>query len=192
MNRKVCKRTLDSLIRHLLLAFLVQAGSAWAAGIEVSDLSVTLEEGEYLVDASIDYRFPDEAMEALENGVPLVLEVHVQLRKDGAWIWEADRVELRLRYEIRYLALASLYQVTDLQTNTWQSFVTSQSAMSALGALERLPLIDRASLKSGERYILSVKSFLDIEALPLPMRPTAYLTPAWHLSSPRRIWRLKP
>ena len=99
---------------------------------------------------------------------------------------------MRLRYEIRYLALASLYQVTDLQTNAWQSFVTSQSAMSALGTIERLPLIDRASLDSGARYILSVKSFLDIEALPLPMRPTAYLTPAWHLSSQRRIWRLNP
>lgn len=180
------------LTGYMLLAVLSNGAGAVAAEFEVARLSVAEEKGRYLVDAEIDYRFPDEAMEALENGVPIVLEVHVQLRREGAWIWEKDRVDIRLRYEIRYLALASLYRITDLQTNTWQSFVTPQSAMSALGSIHRLPLIERASLKAGDRYTVSVESYLDIESLPLPMRPTAYLNPAWHLSSQRRTWRLEP
>jgi len=192
MTRRSRTRRKAPLAGCLLLLLALFGGAAGAAGIDVTDLSVTLDEGEYLVDATIDYRFPEEAKEALENGVPLVVEVHVELRREGAWFWEEDTVEIRLRNEIRYLALAALYQVTDLQSNARQSFVTPQSAMSALGSVENLPLVRRASLRAGERYVLSVESFLDIESLPLPMRPTAYLTPAWHLSSQRRIWRLEP
>lgn len=192
MNRVRWTGVIFRLAGYLFLAVLLNGVHAVAADFQLTRFSVVEVEGRYLVDAAIDYQFPEQAMEALENGVPIVLEVHVQLRRDGAWIWEKDLVDIRLRYEIRYLALASLYQVTDLQSNTWQSFVTPQSAMSALGSIQRLPLTDRASLKAGESYTVSVESYLDIESLPLPMRPTAYLNPAWHLSSERRTWRLEP
>ena len=146
----------------------------------------------YLMDADIDYQFSDQALEALLSGVPLTLEVHVQLRRAGAWVWETDLFEVRLRYQFRYHALAELYQVIDLQSGAEQDFVTRNSALKALGKIRGVSLVEAASLEKGETYALSVETSLDIEALPLPLRPLAYLTPDWSLSSERKVWYLRP
>jgi hypothetical protein len=183
---KICLR------RLLLLVLLLPALLVQAAEFEVTRLSTRLKDGVYLVDAHIDYRFSDQALEALQNGVPLTLEMHVQLRRKGAWVWESDILEMRLRYRIRYHALASVYQVIDLQSETQQNFATRQSALAALGEISGLPLIRKAQLDPNEVYILSLRTRLDIEALPLPLRPLAYLTPAWNLSSEWKRWQLQP
>jgi hypothetical protein len=176
----------------LLFSVLLLPLTALAEEFRITELQARLEEGSYLVDAAIDYRFSEQALEALENGVPLTLEVHVQLRRKGAWIWEGDLLDKRLRYRIRYHALAGVYQVFNLQREGQESFVTREAALTALGRLHGIPLIERDKLKEGQVYNLAVRSVLDIEALPLPLRPTAYLTPAWNLSSDWRIWPLKP
>lgn len=158
----------------------------------VTELSAHPVDDRYLMDADIDYQFSEQALEALLNGVPLTLDVHVQLRRDGAWIWEEDLFDIRLRYQFRYHALAELYQVVDLQTGTEQDFVTRSAALKALGRLRDAPLVDAKTLTQGEAYVLSVQTSLDIDSLPLPLRPLAYLTPAWSLSSEKKVWYLRP
>jgi hypothetical protein len=171
----------------LLLCRGVQAEEFLIEGLEARAV-----EGIYLMDASIDYRFTDEALEALESGVPLTLEVHIQLRRKGAWIWESDLVDARLRFQIFYQALHGLYQVTDLLSGTKQHYATRQTALTALGRIREVQLIQTDRLEEGEWYRLSLRSRLDIEALPLPLRPMAYLSPAWNLSSEWSVWHLQP
>jgi hypothetical protein len=173
------------------MALLFSALTA-ADEFQVTRFSTQLLDGVFLMDADIDFQFSDKALEALENGVPLTLQIHVQLRREGAWIWEKDKLDLRLRYRIRYQALPSVYQVVDLQSNTKQSFVTRESALKALGKIQALPLVKQQQLRPESSYLLSLHSELDIEALPLPLRPLAYLTPAWNLSSKWGTWRLQP
>ncbi|PLX60850.1 MAG: DUF4390 domain-containing protein [Sedimenticola selenatireducens] len=176
----------------LLLVALTTSSPAVAKAFEVEGLTAREVEGVYLMDATILYQFSDEALEALESGVPLTLEVHIQLRREGAWIWEADLLDARLRYRILHQALHGLYQVTDLSNGTQQYFATRKAAFTALGRIQDVQLIQAEKLQSGERYKLSLRSSLDIEALPLPLRPLAYLSPAWNLSSEWSIWRLQP
>ncbi len=176
----------------LLLSLVVTAGSAVAAGFQVEGLKTRKVEGVYLMDADILYQFSDQALEALESGVPLTLEVHTQLRREGAWIWEADLLDARLRYRILHQALHGLYQVTDISNGTHQYFATRKAAFTALGRIRDVQLIEAKKLRQGETYRLSLKSSLDIEALPLPLRPLAYLSPAWNLSSEWSLWHLQP
>lgn len=176
----------------LLLFLLVSAGSSQAAGFSVEGLKTRKVEGVYLMDADIHYQFSDQALEALDSGVPLTLEVHTQLRREGAWIWEADLLDARLRYRILHQALHGLYQVTDIANGTQQYFATRKAAFTALGRIRDVQLIEAKKLQQGETYRLSLKSSLDIEALPLPLRPLAYLSPAWNLSSEWSLWRLQP
>jgi hypothetical protein len=183
----------QTAIRLLLLcAALTLSLPALAEAFEVEGLTAREVEGAYLMEASIRYRFSDEALEALESGVPLTLEVHIQLRREGAWIWEADLVDARLRYRVLYQALHGLYQVTDLASGTQQYFATREAAFTALGRVRDVQLIRVEKLQRGETYRLSLRSSLDIEALPLPLRPLAYLSPAWNLSSEWSLWRLQP
>lgn len=176
----------------LLLIALTVSSPVVAEAFEVEGLTARKVEGVYLMDATILYRFSDEALEALESGVPLTLEVHIQLRREGSWIWESDLLDARLRYRILHQALHGLYQVTDLSSGTQQYFATRKAAFTALGRIRDVQLLQAEKLQPGERYRLSLRSSLDIEALPLPLRPLAYLSPAWNLSSEWSVWRLQP
>ena len=180
--------------RYLLhqILFLLLVLPITVAGFEVAELDVRLDGKYYLMSADIDYRFSDKAIEALVNGVPLTLEVHVQLRDDKAWIWQEDLRDLRLRYRIRYLALAGVYQVQDLQSDNYLSFHMQRSAFQALGEIRDFALIEASQLEPGRAYRLSLQPRLDIEALPLPLRPMAYLTSDWKLRSGWRTLLIKP
>ncbi|MCP3870880.1 MAG: DUF4390 domain-containing protein [Gammaproteobacteria bacterium] len=175
-----------------MLVLLGFSLSVFSGEFLVTSLSTNLKDDSYLMNAKIDYRFTDEVLEALENGVPITLEVHVQIRRKGAWVWERDLLDFRSRHQIRYHALASVYQVVDMQSGDRQNFATQMSALSALGNITALPLISKADLEPDRKYILAVRSRLDIESLPLPLRPMAYITPAWNLDSEWSSWRLQP
>ena len=177
-----------------MIALLLMLSSAGVAGGEfkVTRIETRLLDAVYLMDAEIDYRFSGKAIEALDNGVPLTLEVHIQLREKGAWVWQADLLDVRLRYRIRYHALASLYQVRDMQSQTDQNFATRRAALDALGRIEDYPVIRQGELDPNESYLLSLRTRLDIEQLPLPLRPIAYIMPAWNLESEWSQWPLQP
>jgi hypothetical protein len=183
--------------RRLLPLFL---GLGWllcppvfgASGFVVANAVTRLEEQTYLLDVQVDYGFSETALAALDNGVPLTLEMRVQVRRKGAWIWESNLVEQRRLYTIRYRPLPELYQVARLPEGPKQSFVTRAAAITALGEVHDLPLLDKSRLDPDERYLVRVKVSLDVEALPLPLRPLAYLKPSWDLSSGWSLWPLEP
>jgi len=145
------------------------------------------------MDARVDYGFSEEALEALDNGVPLTVEVHVQLRSKDAWVWDDSLVDQRLRYLIRYKPLSERYLVTQLPGDSGRSYVTRDAAIDALGEIEGLQLVSAERLEDGDGpFEIQIKASLDIEELPLPLKPMAYLLPSWKLSSGWTKWPLAP
>lgn len=171
---------------------LLASGFALAAAFRVTSLTPRLEGNQYVADAHIDYRFSDVALEALDNGVPLTLDVHIQVRRRSAWLWEDSLVDRHLRYSIRYQPLSERYLVTELPGGYRKSFVSRAAAITALGELEGIPLLGNDRLKPNEPYEVQINASLDLEALPLPLRPMAYLRPSWKLSSGWSEWSLLP
>ncbi len=166
------------------LAWLLLAPAlSQAAEFQITNHTCRSLDEAFVMDASIDFDFSNKALEALQNGVPLTLEVHLQVRRKGAWLWEKDLLDYKMRYQIRYHALASVYQVIDLQSSTKQSFVTREVAISALGDIQGLPVIGRSRLDKGKTYNIELRASLDLDSLPLPLRPMAYISPDWNLSS---------
>lgn len=163
---------MNGLLR-LALVLCLWPGLLAAGEFEVTQVKTRLQEGVYLLDAEVDYQLNETVLEALNHGVPLILELHLQVRREGAWVWEQDVAELRLRYQIRYHALTSLYEVSDLAQETSRTFVTQDAALSHLGELHGLPIVDQKQLLVDADYHLEMKAQLDIEALPLPLRPLA-------------------
>lgn len=175
-----------------LLAGLLVAPAAGADLFEIDSLSLRLLDGVYRFDARIDYEFSEAALEALDNGVPLYIDVQVEVRRQDAWFWERSPVNRHLRYMIRFQPLSELFQVNDLEREVQQNFATRQAAISALGELYDVELIGTDELVPEFSYQVRLRAALDIGALPLPMRPLAYLSPAWELSSDWRAWPLQP
>jgi Domain of unknown function (DUF4390) len=178
-------------LRIMLLLWMLTVASVISADVIVKEVQ-TREEGDMLVmDANIHYGFSEEALEALDNGVPLTLEVHVQLRGTDDWVWTGSLVDLRLRYIIRYKPLSERYHVSQLPDKGGIDYVTRDAAIAALGEIDGLQLVSKERLaKEKGPFEIQVRASLDIEELPLPLKPIAYLFPSWKLSSGWTKWPL--
>lgn len=188
-TRKQARRLLMLASVALLLLWV---GTALAASIRVKDVRTRLADGAYLLDADVVYVFSEQALEALDKGVPLTVRVHFQVRRVDAWIWEDSLADTQLRYAIRYKPLSERYEVYRLPGRDGRSFVGRDAAIAALGEIRNLQLVEASQLEPGERYEVQIKVELDIEELPLPLRPMAYLRPAWNLGTSWTKWPLSP
>ncbi len=180
-----------ALALPLLACILIWATEAVAEFI-VEEVRTRNDSDMLVMDARIAYGFSEDALEALDNGVPLTLEVHTQLRSSDAWVWDDNLVDQRLRYTIRYKPLSEQYQVSQLPGDGGRSYVTRDAAISALGEIEGLQLISNKRLAEEEGpFEIHIRASLDIEELPLPLKPMAYLYPSWKLSSGWTKWPLE-
>ncbi len=185
---------MNTLVRTIaVLLLLVVPIGALADGVNFNRIALTLSDDErILLDADIGFDLNDTVTEALENGVPLTFETHVQMRRAKAWIWESDVVEHRLRTVLHYRPLSGLYELRNLQGDEHLSFATRDAALRTLGNIVGMPIIARERLDLDADYLVRINVRLDIEALPLPMRPVAYIRRDWKIASEPWEWRLRP
>lgn len=182
------RRYLGSILLLVLLS-----GQCVAAGLDFSEVTITLgEDNRIFLDAQIHYELNETTAEALENGVPLTFETHVQMRAVDAWVWERDVSEYRLRSVLRYRPLSALYEVRTPGMDNKQVFATRQAALRYMGRIRDLAIVERDRLNLNKEYQVRLEAFLDVEALPLPLRPRAYLSSDWSLKAEPWEWQLRP
>jgi Domain of unknown function (DUF4390) len=179
------------LLPLLLLACLC-AGSmpSHAEDLVVESASTRLVNKVYLLNARIHYALSAKALDALYNGVPLTLELHIMVYRQRTLLWDEEVASLTQSYQLRYHALTEQYLVKNLNTESQQSYPTLSSALRALGRVHDFPMLDERLLEHGEKYIAYLRVRLDIESLPAPLRPLAYLSSGWRLSSDWYSWPL--
>lgn len=171
----------------LLLAIPVHAADFFITGIHTR-----LQENVYLLDAHVDYRFSEEALEALDNGVPLTFQLSIEIERKRKWWLDAEVANLQQRYRLQFHPLSHQYLLQNLNSGAFYAFQSLASALDAMGTLHDFPLLDVQLVEEDEQYEVLMQAELDIEALPSPLRPLAYITPAWRLNSDWYTWSLKP
>ena len=175
----------------LVLGLLAGAGQTMAAGFHVQQVDTRVMNGVYMLDVRMDLELSSAPLEALENGVPLDIVVDIRVLRERPY-WLDERVAvLTQRYRLEYHALSTRYVLTNVNAGVSQTFDYLEDALAALGTINNFPLIDRGLLRAGERYTGTLRARLDIEKLPAPLRPLAYLSSQWRLSSDRYIWSLQ-
>lgn len=174
-----------------LLVVSLMVAQTWAKGIEVEKVSTRLRDDVYWINAQLLYHPSKAVLDALEHGVPLTFEVRIKVRRKEAWLWDRTVAKQLLRYQVRYQALVSMYEVFLPDQRTLR-FSTLDGALRALGELADVPLVRASELDQGEEYQLRLSVELDIESLPVPLRPRAYLSSDWSLSHESRAWPLTP
>ena len=69
---------------------------------------------------------------------------------------------------------------------------TYKVGIVGLGKIRNFPLLDEHLIgDKGHRYV-RLRALLDIESLPSPMRPLAYLSSLWRLKSDWYEWPIEP
>ena len=179
-----------SYLLTLILFFSSVSIANEQAGIKVKTATLTLQDQTHLLNASINYSLSGEAIKALNNGITLTFNVELSVVEPRRWLWNKHHANITLPYQIKYHTLAETYQVLDVKNNARHSFSRLEPALHALGTLNETP-IHALSTTYKPNTNVSLKAYLNIEALPLPMRPMAYITPGWYLSSSTYQWTLK-
>ncbi|HEY5720313.1 MAG TPA: DUF4390 domain-containing protein [Gammaproteobacteria bacterium] len=177
------------LLGGLLLPLAVAADPP---RFRVVEAATRLVDEVYRLDARLDLEFSAEVFEALDNGVPLTIELQIEVFEPSDWLWDSSVAELSQRYVLEYRALSGQYLVTNVNTDERSSYAGRHAALVAIGRLQGFPMLDHRLLGVGKRYGARIRARLDIEALPLPLRPVAYLSEAWDLASDWHTWLLVP
>jgi len=185
-------KQLSSLLLVALLVFTFSDSFAREKKhISIKAASLVSNDQIHLLSADIKYGLTRETIEALYNGITLTFNVDLSVIEDRPWLWNKHIKTTTLRYQIKYHTLAETYQISDKTNNVHLNFSTLSAALSSLGRLKDVPI---HSIKASSNFTLnaSLKAYLNIEALPLPMRPLAYIDSSWHLRSDTFQWPLNP
>ena len=174
-----------------MLWLLPFSGNAVEFSAEVKQAEITLQGGSYVLSADIGYQLSEKAMEALQNGVPLFWDIQVKIQQHRGVLWDKTLVDTAIRYRIQYHALLNMYRVRNESNGEVYNFSTLSAALDLMSAIRNFRLIQKAELSPEKQYLCAVKVNFDREALPLPLRPIAYIDPQWYLSSDWTLWPLK-
>ncbi|MBD3608979.1 MAG: DUF4390 domain-containing protein [Gammaproteobacteria bacterium] len=184
------------LLLLLSLGLLITASQKISAGpspaaISIHHSELMLKDDHYHLIARVDYQLNETVMEALHNGVSITIESQSRLQRLRKWVWNSTINHTEQRYKLRYFALSQLYLVTDLSNNSKRSFLTLTAALYHLGQLD-IKLAPKHAVLRGQPHRYSMRIFLNLDSLPAPLRPLAYLSTQWSLTSKWQHWHITP
>jgi hypothetical protein len=173
--------------------YLLLLSSETFAQFSIEHAQTHLVDNVYLLNANLNYGLTDVAIEAMQNGVPLTLVLTIKLEQIRQYFWDKEITTLKQRYELQYYALRRQYVLKYLNTGIQEIFSSLHDALTRLGSLTEFPLIDQYLIKYNTvNYRVYLQTHLDIESLPVPLRPIAYLSSQWRLSSNWYLCPLQP
>ncbi|MGH8659096.1 MAG: DUF4390 domain-containing protein [Gammaproteobacteria bacterium] len=176
----------------LLFGLALPSCPAAATDIGVETISMRVVNEVYVVDAALRCTLSEESIQALESGVPITFAIEITLKRKRDFLWDSVVTTLRQQYRVQHHALSEQHLLVNLATGTSRSFSTLDDTLDAFEHLTAIPLIEADKLDPNEVYIGQMRASLDIEALPTPMRPLAYLSPEWWMSSHWHQWEVRP
>ena len=163
---------------------------ATAASFSIVSISTRIDAQQLLLNAHVEFKLSPAMIDALNNSVPLTLVLRIQVLKPRPLIWDKVISEREQRLRLEYHALVEKYLLTDLNSGVQQSFLNRLATVSYSGRLRDIPVIAEQQLQQGCDHYARMQLALDIEALPAPLRPVAYLSSDWRLSNDWYTWDL--
>ena len=171
-----------------IAAGLLLANGLYAREIPVRSISASVEPNSsppvVRLSGETGLTLPGKVEKALDNGITLDFEYEVILKRKRRFIWDPTLYHWIYRRQLSFFALSSKYVVSTDQDNSAQVFANQHAAMQYLNKLETIRLaLPQGTTHPGNQEYLEFQMRLDIESLPLPMRPLAYVSSSWRLST---------
>ena len=178
----------------LLAPLLLLTPSSEAANFKVKNAQPFISDRNLHVNARLDLPLNARTEEALSKGIPIDVVIEINMVKHRRWWRDRTVTDTVLRRRIQFHALSRQYRVSTLNdSEPADSFGSLALALAHAGALEEfiIPLTPKKEIEPGARYLLQLRARLDIEALPMLMRPLAYSMPSWRLSTGWTEWPIE-
>jgi hypothetical protein len=177
-----------ALLRRTVLTiafFVASATSANADGFVINHAELVLSDKVYQLNATLEFDFSNDVLDAINNGVPLILELIIEILEPRRYWWDDEVATLAQRYQLQYHALSEQYLVRNLNSGAQYTYFSLSAALQRIGSVSNLPVIDEQLLadKETENYYARIRANLSFENLPLPLKIDAWTSRSWWLDS---------
>jgi hypothetical protein len=158
---------------------------------DVRSATTTLVDGVFELEARLQLVLSADALNALNSGVPLRVELELEVIRVRRFMPDEAEAELALQYQLEYRPLSQRYIVRNVNSGDQDSFATLYSALNNLGRIQRLPVIDDSLLKPGSNYRARLRALLSTQQYPAPLRILFFWRSEWQLKSDWYEWRIE-
>lgn len=159
---------------------------------EVRSADLELKDGVYHLDARIELPISEAVRRGLAEGVPLTLEVDLDVERVRQLLPNSRIAELTQRYRLQYNAVSGHYVLHNDNSGQQESLGTIDAALESLSEVRSLPVLDKALLSNDRRYEASVRAKVDYGTVPFTLRVLMFWVNEWHRESDWYTWTLQP
>src|ERR1700722_9786574 len=159
---------------------------------EVRSADLQLTEGVYHLNAHLDLPVSDAVRRGLAEGVPLAVELDLDIEKVRQLLPNSRVAELTQRYHLQYNAVSARYVLRNDNSGQQQSLSNVDSALEQLSEVRGLPVLDKALIAPDRRYEASVRAKVDYGSVPFSLRLVMFWVNDWARESDWYTWTLPP
>jgi hypothetical protein len=162
------------------------------ARFEVRSAFLEPVEHVYQLNATLDLALSRNARQAIREGVPVVLQVDVDVVRKRRYFLDEKVASLVQRWQLRYHALSERYIVNNINSGQQLSYTSLAAALNALSEVRGLPVIDEALLGRSSHDEASLRVQTTIEGgLPAALKAMMFWMD-WKRSTDWYTWTLPP
>jgi hypothetical protein len=180
----------------IVIAAASWTAPVWADGLEgrfeVRSADLQLKDGVYHLNVHMDLPVGDAVRRGLAEGVPLALELDLDIERVRQLLPNSRVAELTQRYHLQYNAVSARYVLRNDNSGQQESLSTLDAAIEHLSEVRGLPALDKALISADRRYEASVRAKLDYGAVPFTLRVVMFWVNDWHRESDWYTWTLQP
>jgi hypothetical protein len=159
---------------------------------EVRSADLQLTDGVYHLNAHMDLPVSDAVRRGLTEGVPLTIELDLDIERVRQLLPNSRVAELTQHYHLQYNAVSARYILRNDNSGQQQSLSTVDAAIEQLSEIRALPVLDKALITPGRRYEASVRAKIDYGSVPFTLRLVMFWVNDWHRESDWYTWTLQP
>jgi len=174
-----------------LLLVLCWVSASQAGNITLTAANEHLTNDMVMIDADADFQFSEDAIKAINSGVPITIEFDIHITRPRRLLWDAELVSAHREYVIERHALSKQYIIADQITGERRIHGSLALAIDDLGRIRDLPIAEARQLGEEQTLEVAMRVRLAIRSLPGPLIPVAYISPGWHMSSGWFRWQIQ-
>jgi hypothetical protein len=159
---------------------------------EVRSADLQLKDGVYHLNAHMDLPVSDAVRRGLAEGVPLTIEVDLDIERVRQLLPNSRVAELTQRYHLQYNAVSARYVLRNDNSGQQESLSTIDAAIEQLSEVRGLPVLDKALISAGRRYEANVRAKVDYGSVPFTLRVVMFWVNDWHRETDWYTWTLQP
>lgn len=175
----------------IAVTFLLLPILAFAGSISISAARLLPEPEGFTLEVDSEIELNQTLERGLQNGVPLYFNVELRLHHHRRFWFDRVVAKSLRRYSLVYYELTRHYRISVVGEDVTRNFRSRLDALEYLGNIRDLQLPLEQPLNPEFSYRAEFEFALDVDALPLALRPQALLSSAWRLNSEEFHWRVK-